>query len=283
MKLPGILSALLCSVLSCPLLLSGQAHPTISRRQRRRKFIPTRAISRPPATPTGISDSPSIFPPDVQLGASSAAGRARRPDSDAATGRPSAGVCGGVDRRFSAAREDHAVDAKAILRKALDQELLYGVEELHGLSKTTLAGHLFYFYETRRGADQHMALASNLEGYAVVVVLAANNEKTVKELESSFQHVTFIAPAKVREYAGADAEEYEGPAISSHRLAQLQADPPANHIDAGKFSGNVYENQGLGFSYRIPAGLDAGSRRGGAACHRALTQEEFRRPLDGRG
>ena len=145
-------------------------------------------------------------------------------------------------------RAKPSLDAKVILRKALDQELFYGVEELHGLSKTTLAGHLFYFYETRRGADQHMALASNLEGYAVVVMLAANNEKTVKELEASFQHVTFIAPAKVREYAGADAQEYEGPAISSHRLAQLQADPPANHIDAGKFSGNVYENQRTGLS-----------------------------------
>src|SRR5208337_1122108 len=48
--------------------------------------------------------------------------------------------------------------------------------------------------------------------------------------------------------------EYEGPAISSHRLAQFEADPPASHVSAGKFSGNVYENQTLGFAYRIPAG-----------------------------
>ena len=66
--------------------------------------------------------------------------------------------------------------------------------------------------------------------------------------------MTFVAPAKAREYAGADAWEYEGPAISSHRLAQLQADPPAKHIDPGKFSGNVYENQSLGFHYRVQPG-----------------------------
>ncbi|HEX8810409.1 MAG TPA: hypothetical protein VF742_00325, partial [Terracidiphilus sp.] len=121
-------------------------------------------------------------------------------------------------------------------------------------SKIALDGHQFYFYETRRGADQHMALAANLEGYAVLAVLAANDVKTVKELESSFQHVTFVAPAKIHELAGTDAKEYEGPALSSHRLAQLQADPPANHIAAGEFLGTMYKNQELGFSYGIPPG-----------------------------
>src|SRR5208337_5297623 len=61
-----------------------------------------------------------------------------------------------------------APDAKAILHKALEQELFYGVQELHGLSKISLSGHLFYFYETRRGADQHMALATDLDGYVVL-------------------------------------------------------------------------------------------------------------------
>ena len=77
-------------------------------------------------------------------------------------------------------RAKPSTDAKVVLRKALDQELFYGVEELHGLSKTMLDGHQFYFYETRRGADQHMALATNLEGYVVVVKLGANNEKASK-------------------------------------------------------------------------------------------------------
>jgi hypothetical protein len=147
-----------------------------------------------------------------------------------------------------------ALDAKGILRRALDQELAMGVQELHGLSRNTLAGHLFYSYETRRGGDQHLALATNLEGHALVIMLGANSGKMVKELESAFEHVTFITPAKSRELAGPDAEEYDGPALSAHRLAQLHADPPANHIDAGEFTGSVYENRALGFRYPIPQG-----------------------------
>ena len=92
------------------------------------------------------------------------------------------------------------LDAKAVLRKALDQELFRGVEELRGLSKTMLAGHQFYFYETRRGIEQHMLAAANLDGYVVLVQLGAHNEKMVKDLESSFQHIVFFAPAQVRQY-----------------------------------------------------------------------------------
>ena len=251
MKLPGVLSVLLGSCLSCPLLLSGQAPPATPAAQQvypdQGYLSPTRYVNR-------YFGFAFDFPPDVKLDPV--------PQPVARDGRIQMLQLGGPPPEYPSVSivafpvrvKPTVVDAKAILRKGLDQELMYGVEELHGLSKTTLAGHQFFFYETRRGGDQHIALATNLEGYAVLVVVAAGNEKTVKQLEASFQHLTFISPAKAREYAGADAQEYEGPAISSHRLAQFKADPPANHIDAGKFSGSLYENQELGFSYNIPAG-----------------------------
>jgi hypothetical protein len=144
------------------------------------------------------------------------------------------------------------LDSKAVLRKALDQELFRGVEELRALSKTMLAGHQFYFYETRRGIDQHMLAAANLNGYVVIVQLAAHNEKTMKDLEASFQQLVFFAPVQVRQYITQDAQTYEGPAISSHRLAQLESDPPKDHIDPGKIEGGVYRNPALGLSYQIP-------------------------------
>ncbi|MGB7553861.1 MAG: hypothetical protein WBM04_05770 [Candidatus Korobacteraceae bacterium] len=147
-----------------------------------------------------------------------------------------------------------ALDAKVVLRRALDQELFRGVEELRGLSKTTLAGHQFYFYETRRGIDQHMLAGANLDGYVVLMQLGAHNENMMKDLESSLQHIVFFAPAQVRQYLTADAQAYEGPAISSHRLAQLEADPPENHIDPGKLEGGIYRNPVLGFSYQVPPG-----------------------------
>ena len=147
-----------------------------------------------------------------------------------------------------------ALDAKAILRKALDQELFRGVEELRGLSKAMLAGHQFYFYETRRGIEQHMLAGANLESYVVLVQLGAHNEKMMKDLESSLQRIVFFAPAQVRQYVAVDAQAYEGPAISSHRLAQLEADPPGTHIDLGKIEGGVYRNAALGLSYQVPSG-----------------------------
>ncbi len=253
MKLAGVLSALLCWILCCPLWLSGQAHPNTSTPAAAQEVFPDQGFVSPVRYANRYFGFAFDLPPDVQL--------EPVPQPVARDSRIQILQLGGPPPAYGAVsifafpvHPKTTPDAKVVLRKTLDQELFYGVEELHGLSKTTLAGHLFYFYETRRGADQHMMLASNLEGYVVVVVLGANNEKTVKELEASFQHVTFVAPEKAREYAGAGAWEYEGPAISSHRLAQLKADPPAKHIDGGKFVGDIYENESLGFHYRIEPG-----------------------------
>ncbi len=96
-------------------------------------------------------------------------------------------------------------DAKAFLRYALDQELLRGVEELRPLSKIELSGHQFYFFETRHGVEQHMLLATTLDGYIVRIVLAAHDEKILKQMESSFQHVVFFAPAELRRHLDATA------------------------------------------------------------------------------
>lgn len=152
------------------------------------------------------------------------------------------------------ATEGKNQDAKALMRFALDQDLYVGVEELRGLSKAEISGHQFYFFETRRGVEQHMLLATTLDGYILRVVLAAHDEKLLKQLEASFRHVVFFPPADLRQHLDADARPYDGPAISSHQLATLQADPPISHLDPGKIGGDFYENPQLGFSYRIPQG-----------------------------
>jgi hypothetical protein len=145
-------------------------------------------------------------------------------------------------------------DAKAYLRYTLDQELLHGVEEPRPLTKIELSGHLFYFFETRRGVEQHMLLATTVDGYILRVVLAAHDEKILKQMESSFQHVAFFAPADFHQHLDEGAQPYDGPAVSSHQLATLQDDPPISHLDPGKIGGDFYENPALGFSYRIPQG-----------------------------
>lgn len=145
-------------------------------------------------------------------------------------------------------------DAKAFLRYALDQELYRGVEELRGLSKASIAGHQFFLFETRRGIEQHVVLATMLGDYILRVVLAAHDEKMVHKLEASFDRVMFFAPPELKQVAGSDALAYDGPAVSSHELQTLETDPPANHIDPGAIRGDFYENPTIGFSYRLPQG-----------------------------
>ena len=174
-------------------------------------------------------------------------------------------------------------DAKALLRYALDQELYRGVEELRGLSKANLAGHQFYLFETRRGIEQHVVLATTLGDYILRVVLAAHDEKTVHRLEAAFDHVAFFSPPELKQFVASDGHAYDGPSISSHRLEALEADPPANHIDPGRIQGDFYENPAIGFSYRIPQGwaLEAN----GAvepAIERYRAKEDFGRPRVGR-
>ncbi len=145
-------------------------------------------------------------------------------------------------------------DSKLLLRQLLDQELARGVEELRGLSKASFSGRQFYLFETRRGIEHHMILATTAGDYVLRIVLAAHDEPTVKRLEAAFAHVVFFAPGNLPYHLDADAKPYDGPSISSHRLTLLESDPPAKHIDPGKVNGDFYENAGLGFSYRIPQG-----------------------------
>ncbi len=174
-------------------------------------------------------------------------------------------------------------DAKLFLRQALDQELYRGVEELHGLTKASLSGHQFYYFETRRGIEQHMLLATASGDYILRIVLAAHDEKTVKKLEASFLHLVFFSPSVAGTFVVANAKPYDGPSISSHRLALLESDPPAKHIDNGNVSGDFYENSMLGFSYRIPQGWSIESEGAvQSAVERYRTTQDFGRPRMGR-
>lgn len=261
MRFKAIVPAILVSLLSCPPFSNGQVAPSAagSTTSSAEPRYPEQAYLSPTRYTNEFFGFSFDLPADAHL--------APIPEPVAAEGRIQLLQLGGPapgDATISIAAfppaGKNAPDAKATLRKALDQELFRGVEELRGLSKTALAGHQFYFYETRRGIDQHMLAAADLAGYLVLVQLGAHNESMVKELESSFQRIVFFEPGQARLYIVADAQAYEGPAISSHRLAQLEADPPNGHIDVGKLEGNIYHNPVLGFSYQVPSGWIAESQ-----------------------
>ena len=145
-------------------------------------------------------------------------------------------------------------DAKTYLRESLDQELYRGVEELRGLSKANFAQHQFFLFETRRGIEQHMILATTIGDYILQVVVAAHDEKMVKRLETSVEHLEFFPASMCSSTCKPTASAYDGPSVSSHRLALLEQSPPAKQIDPGKINGDFYENAMLGFSYRVPQG-----------------------------
>ena len=145
-------------------------------------------------------------------------------------------------------------DAKGILRRELDQDLFVGVEELHGLAKTTIGGHQFYYFEVRRGVEQLTELAGEMNGYILVVAVKANDANMVKELVSAFNQANFFPPQEASKHCGVGAIAYEGPAISSQRLQEIKAAAPAEHMDPGKIDGNVYRNTQIGLEYEFPKG-----------------------------
>ena len=191
MSWQAIVAALLGCFLGCPFLLNGQASPSTvtpaAGPTRAERHCPEQAYLSPTRYTNEFFGFAFDLPVDAHVEPISAAGRRRRTDSTAAIGRPSSADAAVSIVAFPP-QGQQTVDAKILLRKALDQELFRGVEELRGLTKTTLAGHEFYFYETRRGIERHMLAAANLDGYAVIVELGAHNEKMVKELE-------FVLPA----------------------------------------------------------------------------------------
>jgi hypothetical protein len=105
----------------------------------------------------------------------------------------------------------------------------------------------------------------------------------VKHLETSVEHLEFFPPSDAPKYVEADSKAYDGPSISSHRLALLEENPPAKQIEGGKINGDLYENSMLGFSYRIPQGWvlkPEGIVQ--PAIERYRTKEDFGRPRVGR-
>jgi hypothetical protein len=145
-------------------------------------------------------------------------------------------------------------DAKTLLRRDLDQELFSGVQELHGMSKVNVNGHLFYYFAIRRGVDEHEVLAGELNGYVLEVDLRSRDPKILQELVGSFTNAAFFAPQDAQRRAGVDAKRYQGPAISAEHLREVRESPPAESIDAGGVNGNAYHNQQIGMTFYFPAG-----------------------------
>jgi hypothetical protein len=161
---------------------------------------------------------------------------------------------GGITLNAYEYKNKNYTDAKSLLRTWLDQELFVGVEELHGIGKTTVGGRPFYYYETRKGTDHHVVLAGQLDGYVLSAELRARDPKLVHELQAAFSKMEFFPPQEAERRAGSQAKLYQGPAISAQHLREVRESLPGDHIDPGKIKGNVYTNAQIGMTYEFPEG-----------------------------
>jgi hypothetical protein len=160
---------------------------------------------------------------------------------------------------ISAYAANDRANARLLLRRELDNELTIGVEELHSLTKTSIAGHQFFYYETRRGIDQHAIYATDLDGYVLRFITAGRDAKLLQQLQAAITHMRFFPPDSISDYVGVGAQPYNGPAIPYHVIEELKSDPPARKLANGKVSGNVYENAVLGFGYELPTNWHYGT------------------------
>ena len=143
-------------------------------------------------------------------------------------------------------------DAKTLLRRELDQEVFYGVEQVHGLSKTTVGDRTFYYFETRKEAVQRAFLAAEVGSYVLQVELRSTNADLLQRLFAAFSKAEFFPPAEAARHAGPLATVYQGPAISEEHMQAVRESKPAEHIVPGTIKGTSYNNQQIGMTYEFP-------------------------------
>lgn len=145
-------------------------------------------------------------------------------------------------------------DAKSLLRRELDQEIFGGIEQVHGVAKTTCGSRPFFYYEARKGTEQHVMFAGELPGYVLTADLRARDVEVLHRLVAAFTAMEFFPPQESVRRAGKAATVYQGPAISEEHLREVGESKPAEHLDRGEIEKGVYHNAQIGLSYEYPEG-----------------------------
>ena len=151
-------------------------------------------------------------------------------------------------------RNKNYTDAKSLLRQQLDQELLYGVDQVHGVAKTTCGNRPFFYYEVRKGTEQHVMFAGELTGYVLTADLRARDVEVLHRLVAAFTAMEFFLPQESQRHAGKEASAYQGPAISEQHLREVRETKPAEHLDPGEIEKGIYRNAQIGMTYEYPEG-----------------------------
>ena len=200
-------------------------------------------------------------------------------------GRTSSGGCRDLHRGDSDRERQQAGRENVSARIELDQELYRGVEELRGLSKANFAQHQFFLFETRRGIEQHVILATTIGDYILeVVVCGARREdgEAPGNLGRAFGVLPAVEPSRNTCWRTASLTMD----LRSRRIAwqQLEAESAGEADRSRKDQWRLLRERDarLQLSRSARLGAEAGRRCAAGDRDAIASKEDFGRPRIGR-
>lgn len=101
----------------------------------------------------------------------------------------------------------------------------------------------------------HVDYATPLDGSVLQIDIFSGDSKLAREIQRSVGEIKFFDPAKAAEMAGPDSKPF-----LTTRAQMAKAKEQLDELDMGSVTGNVYENDELGFASELPTGWIANDK-----------------------
>ncbi len=127
----------------------------------------------------------------------------------------------------------------------------------------------FYYALRHKGPNYAAQYWTNINNYAVKVVIATNDQEFLRKAKNDMAQVRFYCAqddgtltTKEGKPVKPEGAPYEGPTVPTFRVNAAIRDQPARSIPLGGVSGAVYRNPDLGLQYDIPKGWEPLAAKG---------------------
>jgi hypothetical protein len=117
----------------------------------------------------------------------------------------------------------------------------------------------FSYTFRHKGADYAAQYWTNINNYAIKVVIGTNDKEFLRKAKLVMAQVRFYCPqedgiltTKDGKLVKPEGEPYEGPTVPTFRVNAAIRDQPARSIPLGEVSGGAYRNPELGLQYDFP-------------------------------
>jgi hypothetical protein len=126
------------------------------------------------------------------------------------------------------------------------------------VKKTVIGGKDFWRGESQEkssaGKMRQIAYVTALNGYILEFRIVSFDAKSADDLQHCIEAVSFFDPAKAQEVAGPSSRAFNPLAQRSGNTEPVASSNRIGKLDPGTITGNIYENDALGFTYEFPAG-----------------------------